>query len=61
MENKKLKRSMTNKKIAGVCGGFAEYFNTDATIIRIIALILLCCVGGGLLAYLICWIAMPTE
>lgn len=60
-EGKKLQRSSANKKIFGVCAGFAEYFDVDVTIIRIIFLVLLLCVGGGLLAYLICALVMPEK
>lgn len=58
---KKLYLSNTDKKIAGVCGGLAEYFEVDSTLVRIIFLIMLFCVGGGLLAYLIIWIAAPVQ
>lgn len=59
---KKLYRSRTDKKIAGVCGGLAEYFNIDATIIRIIFIVLLL-PGGfpGLVPYLILWIFVPLK
>lgn len=59
---KKLYRSTTDKKIAGVCGGLAEYFNIDPTIIRIIFFALLL-PGGlpGLLPYLILWVVVPTK
>lgn len=59
---KHLYRSRTNRKIAGVCGGVAEYFGIDATIIRIIAFILLL-PGGlpGFMPYLILWAIMPLE
>ena len=60
-EEKKLKRSKTDKKIFGVCGGLAKYFGVDVTVIRIIFLIALLCVGGGLLAYLICALVMPEQ
>jgi phage shock protein C len=60
-EAKKLQRSSANKKIFGVCAGFAEYFDVDVTIIRIIFLVLLLCAGGGLLAYLICALVMPEK
>jgi phage shock protein C len=60
-EGKKLQRSSANKKIFGVCAGFAEYFDVDVTIIRIIFLVLLLCAGGGLLAYLICALVMPEK
>ncbi|HRF28454.1 MAG TPA: PspC domain-containing protein [Candidatus Saccharibacteria bacterium] len=59
---KKLYRSTTDKKIAGVCGGIAEYFDIDPTIVRIIFVALLL-PGGlpGLLPYLILWVVVPTE
>ena len=60
-EAKKLQRSSANKKIFGVCAGFADYFDVDVTIIRIIFLVLLLCAGGGLLAYLICALVMPEK
>jgi phage shock protein PspC (stress-responsive transcriptional regulator) len=60
-EEKKLKRSKSDKKILGVCGGIAKYFDVDVTIIRILFLIGLFIVGGGLLAYLICALVMPEE
>ena len=60
-EGKKLYRSSTDKKIFGVCGGIAEYFDVDVTIIRIAFIIALLCVGGGLLAYLICALVMPEK
>ena len=59
---KTLYRSTKNKKIAGVCGGLAEYFDLDPTIIRIIAVILLL-PGGfpGLIPYLILWLVVPVK
>lgn len=58
---KKLYRSTTDKKIAGVCGGIAQYFGVDSTIIRL-ALVLFVLLGGsGLLAYIICAIVIPEE
>lgn len=56
---KKLVKSATDKKIAGVCAGIAEYFNLDPTIIRILWLILVLAFGVGIIAYIICWILMP--
>jgi phage shock protein PspC (stress-responsive transcriptional regulator) len=46
-------RSSTDKKIAGVCAGLADYFDMDPTILRVIWLLLLICGGTGLLAYVI--------
>jgi len=59
---RRLYRSSTNKKIAGVCGGLAEYFHIDATIIRVVFVILLL-PGGfpGLIPYLILWLVMPMR
>ncbi len=57
---KKLCRSNTEKKIAGVCGGIAEYFAVDPTVIRL-AFIIFACLGGGVLAYLICALVMPCA
>ena len=51
----------SNKKIAGVCGGVAEYLGIDATIVRIIWLVLVLFYGVGLLAYIICWILFPKA
>lgn len=57
---KKLYRSTTNKTIAGVCGGLAEYLNIDPTIFRVIwALVALS--GAGLLAYLLCALIIPEK
>ena len=61
MENKKLYKSETNKKIAGVCGGIGEYFDIDSTVVRLLW-ILFCALGGsGILAYIIAAIIMPNE
>ena len=60
MADKKLVRS-ANKKIAGVCGGLAEYFGMDASIVRIVWLLCVLFGGFGLLAYLIMWIVMPAQ
>ena len=57
---KKLYRSTTNKTIAGVCSGLAEYLNIDPTIVRVIwALVALS--GAGLLAYLLCALIIPEK
>lgn len=58
---KKLYRSRTNRKILGVCGGFAEYFNVDATLVRLIVVFVALMGGCGLLAYLIAALIMPEE
>lgn len=58
---KKLYKSQTDKKIFGVCGGLAEYFGIDPTIIRLIWALLVFCAGTGLLAYIIAALVLPNE
>lgn len=58
---RRLMRSSRDKKIAGVCGGFAEYFGLDSTIIRLVWLIAVVIGGTGILAYLLAWIVMPLA
>ena len=60
MENRRLTRSLSDKKIFGVCGGLARYFNVDPTIIRVIWAVLILVYGAGLLAYLIAALIMPV-
>jgi phage shock protein PspC (stress-responsive transcriptional regulator) len=63
MENniRKLTRSLSDRRIAGVCGGLANYLNVDVTVIRILFLLALFFGGFGFWAYLIVWIAAPEE
>lgn len=60
---KRLMRSVLDKKIAGVCGGFAEYFAVDPTIMRIIwaFVTLATSLVPGILTYAIAWILMPQA
>jgi phage shock protein C len=58
---KKLMRSSTDKKIAGVCAGLADYFDMDPTIIRLIWVLFFIFGGMGLLAYVILWIVLPVA
>ena len=58
MQNKKLRKSRTDRKLCGVCGGLAEYLNMDSTIIRLIWALLILAAGTGLLAYIIAAIIM---
>lgn len=58
---KKLYRSSKDKKIAGVCGGLAEYLNIDPTIVRVIWALLTLCAGTGLLAYIACALIIPER
>lgn len=50
-----------DKKIAGVCGGIAEYFGVDPTVIRLLWLVAFFFFGTGLFAYLVCWIVIPRR
>ena len=64
MENnsyRRLMRSVTDRKIAGVCGGLAKYLNVDPTVVRIVFLVALICGSLGFWAYIIVWIAAPEE
>lgn len=59
---KRLERSMSDKYIAGVCGGVAKYLGVDATVVRVVFVLLaLAGVWPGLLAYGIAWMIMPAE
>jgi phage shock protein C len=58
---KRLQRSRTEKMIAGVCGGLAEYFDVDPTVVRILWVIITLLGGAGLLLYIILWVVMPLE
>jgi phage shock protein C len=57
----RLMRPRPGRKIAGVCLGFSEYFDVDATLVRVVWLITAFMTGFGFLAYLIAWIVMPEE
>jgi phage shock protein PspC (stress-responsive transcriptional regulator) len=62
MENtNKLYRSNTDKVIGGVSGGLADYLNIDVVIIRILFVLLALFGGGGVLIYIILWIAIPAQ
>ena len=58
---RRLARVMYDKKIAGVCSGFARYFECDVTLMRVIWLILAFGTGVGFIGYIVAWIAMPTD
>ena len=59
---KKLRKSATDRKISGVCGGIAEYLGFDSTLVRLgwAALTLLAC-GTGIIAYLLAAIIIPEQ
>ena len=58
---KHLYRSKLNKKIAGVCGGFSEYFELDPALVRLVWLAAILLGGSGILIYLACWLIMPIN
>lgn len=59
--NKRLLRSSSDRWIAGVCGGIAEYFGWDPAIVRLAYVLLSVCSAAfpGLLVYIILWLIMP--
>lgn len=61
MKKKKLYKSNKDKKLCGVCGGLADYFDIDSTFIRLIWIFLVLCVGTGILAYFIAALIMPEK
>ena len=58
---RKLYRSKTNRQVAGVCGGLAEYFNLDATLIRVLFVLLAVLGGSGVVLYVAMWIIVPKQ
>jgi phage shock protein C len=58
--NNQLARSVNDRMISGVCGGLAEYFNIDSTIVRLV-FVLAVLSGISPLVYLVLWIVMPEQ
>ncbi len=63
METKRLYRSRSQVMLAGVCGGLAEYFGIDVTLVRVVWVILSIFSAGfpGILAYIVCALIIPLE
>ena len=61
MDQKKFYLSDTDKKVAGVCGGIAEYFNIDSLLVRVAFRLLIFRYGCGLMLYLILWLLAPKK
>jgi len=59
--SKKLYRSKNNRMVAGVCGGIAEYFDIDPTLVRLLTLLFVFLGGAGVVTYLIAWIIIPKK
>lgn len=58
---KRLYRSRTDSKIAGVCGGLGEYFNIDPVWVRLLFVLFFFAGGSALLVYIICWLVVPLQ
>ena len=64
MENnnyRRLMRSTTDRRIAGVCGGVAKYLNIDPAVVRILFLLSIIFGGFGIWAYLVVWLIAPED
>ena len=58
---RKLYKSSKNKKLAGVCGGLAEYLNIDVTVVRLLWAGLSLFYGSGIIIYIICALVIPDD
>ena len=58
---RRLYRSRTDRKIAGICGGLANYFTIDPVIVRLAWVLLFFLGGSGIFLYIIAWIVIPLE
>lgn len=62
MAKERLTRSRSNKWIAGICGGIAEYFGWNAEMLRLVwVLLTFCTIFSGGLVYIVLWIIMPQD
>ena len=61
MKNKKLYRVNEGKIIAGVCGGFGEFFDIDPNLIRVGLALFSCFGGAGIAAYIVAAIILPVK
>lgn len=61
MAAKRFYRSTTEKKIAGVCGGIADYFDVDVTLVRALLIGLSFLGGWGIIVYLVLWLSAPQK
>jgi len=59
MMEKRLYKSISDKKLCGVCGGIAEYFEIDSTIVRLAWILFTVLGGSGIIAYIIAALVMP--
>ncbi len=61
METKRLYRSQTDKILGGVCAGLGKFFGLDATVVRLIFIVLTLMGASGVILYLILWVVVPPE
>ena len=59
--DKRLQRSRTERMIAGVCGGLADYFGVDPTVVRAVLAAVTVFGGAGVILYVVLWVIMPLE
>ena len=58
---RRLRRSLTDRALAGICGGLAEFFGIDSLLVRIVTLLLILCGGLSIWVYIILWILIPEA
>ncbi|MFC2077771.1 PspC domain-containing protein [Candidatus Bipolaricaulota bacterium] len=61
MNSKRLYRSKSERRIAGVCGGLAAYFDVDPLLVRIGFFVFALCASAGIWAYLLLWLLVPET
>ncbi len=61
MNSKKLYLSESDKKLCGVCGGIAEYFGIDSTLVRLLWVVCSLFFGSGIVAYIIAALIIPKS
>lgn len=61
MAKRRIVRSQDNRMLAGICGGIAEYFNIDPTLVRLGWVLLTVAYFMGFFAYILCWFIIPEE
>ena len=59
--DKKLRRSRTDRSIAGVCGGLAQFLGINSTVVRVVMALLVLSGGMSLIVYLVMWLLIPEE
>ena len=61
MSTSKLYRSKADRRITGVCGGLAAYFNQDPLLVRIGFFVFALCATAGVWVYILLWLLVPEE